>query len=1558
MKDFIQALAEKNIRLSLVENDLKLIYDSDEDISPDIISRVKENKPALLHYLKKHDTRQEYKRIEKAAPAPDYPVSNGQRRLWLASQQKEASRAYNLAGHRYLNGQFSKEVFEKAIARLVSRHEILRTVFRLNEKGEIRQVVLPLSAGFCEVAYHDFEGAAPDEVKAFLLAEAGKIFDLSQGPLFSTALIRLGPDRYVFSFNIHHIISDGWSMEILGREVLENYRAYSTGVVEDVPAPAIQYKDYAVWQQQELLTDRFQQHRQYWLEQLSGELPVLSIPSDMTRPPVLTYGGRELSAVISYDHIAALGQLCAQQQGTLFMGLLAVLNTLFYRYTGQEDIIIGSPVAGRDHADLDDQIGFYVNTLALRTRLKGTESFSELLDRVRNTTLSAYDHQVYPIDRLIDEMGLQRDPSRSPLYDVTMVLQNQREKGHGWDVSGIAENEVIDRGACMAKFDLLVSFVERADALQIIVQYNEAIYDKETVKRLINHFKQLLEQVIAHPQRPIQQLDYMLPAERIQLLGAFNSTQTVYPEGKTFLDMFREQVTAQPNHTALTFNGEPLTYNELDEKSNQLAHYLIKKGVAPETLVPICLERSAEMIISIMGILKAGAAYVPVDPGYPAERIAYMLSDTHPPLIISHTDFKELFEDQRGMLKLLVDRDWMAVEMEPAELPQLSVSTGNLAYVIYTSGSTGKPKGVMIEHGSLFNYLSYCHDKYLWNRSRQYKAALFTSLSFDLTVTSILGVLSAGGELVIYPQDMPVQDIMQDVFWGPSQINFLKCTPAHIELLHGLCGERSAVGQIIVGGEELKHHQVALLRSANSDIIIYNEYGPTEATVGCVVETLEGSTPLPENRSVLIGKPAANTQIYILDAAKQPVATGVPGELYIGGAQLARGYLDNPQLTAERFIPHPFREGARIYRTGDLARWLPDGNIAYLGRIDDQVKIRGFRVELGEIEQAIITADGISSAVVVLREDERGQRNLAAYFVSEEQVNPDVLRQQLLEKLPEYMVPAWLIQLDELPLTPNGKVNRKALPNPGHTSAATAYVAPKNEIEACLAQVWEQVFELDYPVGAKHSFFELGGSSLTAILVINKLERAGYSVSIDNLLKYHVLEDLARAVTAARPPAAEQEQEEHNAAADNLFGLSYNQQLYVHGDNIAHAYGYFSLQLPAFNKAAFTAAFQKLLAGHEVLRTKFHRKNGAFLQEILPATHTANRIHFIERDILDANSPQVQDTLERLFSEPFDLYGGEVMKCAVMHNNNEAQALFIIHHIVTDYVSNQQLKEIFLQYYNNDETNDHRPAYRDFIRAQEAFYHSEQGKEKAAFWEACLKEIDVHSLPVYSEFSQLNDVTVVTSSITIDKKRLTAWRSYCRHMHIFPSTLALGIFRYAAFKEFPECQSFIINVIANGRDLRLPGFAAGKAIGQFTNALPVLMERRFASPDNVLRGIQQTYLQARLHQEIHFGCICEMIRRKYGWSVTDATAYNISYLDHTGEQLKERPAESSRARETAWNKEKGGLAIKCYEYANAIVLEWENLCHRDNAHARISEGYYIRQMKDIIESIINHHNVK
>ncbi|WP_406826317.1 amino acid adenylation domain-containing protein [Pedobacter sp. KACC 23697] len=1189
--------------------------------------------------------------LQPVALQPNYKLSSAQRRLWVLSQFEESNIAYNMSGTFVFEGALDEQVLFHSFQQLISRHESLRTVFREDEKGDLRQYIHDAEASAFRISNEDLRNSPDQDEKARLLIQDAIMtpFDLSVGPLLRAGLYRLADNKWVFTYVMHHIISDGWSMGVLIRELLTYYSAYIKGMPLTLPPLRIQYKDYAAWQQEQLSGESLDYHKNYWLQQFEGDLPVSQFPTDKPRPAVKTYNGGFVHQKIGSSVLKGLHDLLQEEGSTLFMGLLATVNVLLHRYSNQEDMIIGSPIAGREHADLENQLGFYVNTLALRSRFKGTESYRCVLAGVKSLTLGAYEHQAYPFDELVDELSLQRDMSRNALFDIMVVLQDTDVQVQGDDlISGLKVSAYEGGSHEISKFDLTFYFAATDIGLGLTLEYNSDLYEIATAERIGRHLVQLLESIIASPDLPVEDLIFLNKSEEEELLLEFNMTAADYPRDKTLIGLFELQVMKDAQRTALVFEDREMSYGELNSLSNQLASYLRNRySIEPDDLIGIHLERSEWMVISILAALKSGGAYVPIDPDYPEERVAYMRSDSGCKVLINIAEL-ELFKSQ-------------AAEYSSKNR---AVATGSehLAYVIYTSGSTGKPKGCTITNGNVCSYIQWANDYYPGSGN----FGLYTSFSFDLTVTSIFCPLTIGGKLLIYNQREELTIVLTHSFSEESGIDCIKLTPSHIYLLKHLNLSSSSMQCAIVGGEQVTTEQIKILKAINPEIKIYNEYGPTEATVGCIVKELD------ENMPVLIGKPITGTDIYILGEKNTLCPIGVAGEIYIGGAGVSPGYLNQPALTASKFVNNPYKQGQRIYRTGDLARWLPDGDIDFMGRIDDQVKIRGYRIEVGEIEQALEGHPQIDSSVVVAIDGVSGDKELAAYLVSSVALQLVDIRSYLSDLLPAYMLPGYFIPLAVLPLTANGKVDKKRLPpvDGAGLSSGRVYVAPRNHTEEKLAAIWSGVLSRD-EIGVLDSFFELGGHSLKATRLASQIYKEfGVKLGLKDLFAKPVLEEQALLISESQAisflplvPVEVQASYALSSAQRRLWVLSQFSEGSV-AYNMPAVYVFEGF----LDVDGLSYAFGELIGRHEVLRTVFREEaSGEVRQVVLSPSELGFRISLADLSAAVPSESAVASALRSEQALAFDLSTGPLLRASLYDLGGGRYVFtYTLHHIISD----------------------------------------------------------------------------------------------------------------------------------------------------------------------------------------------------------------------------------------------------------------------------------------------------
>jgi amino acid adenylation domain-containing protein len=1031
-------------------------------------------------------------KLPELRPIPrdgDLPLSFAQQRLWFLDQLDPANIAYNNPYAVRLSGALDHHALERSLSEIVRRHEVLRTTFTTRQ-GKTVQVINSSEPWVLEL--RDLQ-ALPDEereaeARRLAFEEAQRPFDLQHGPLLRTNLLRLDQQQHILLLTMHHIVFDAWSIGIFLQEIGALYQAFVADQPSPLPELPVQYADFANWQTNLLQGDTLAGHVSYWRTQLDG-VATLELPTDRPRPAMQTFKGAHQSFSMSASLAESVHELGRKQGVTLFMTLLAAFQILLHRYTSQVDISVGTPIANRNYREIEGLIGFFINTLVLRTDLSGDPRFHELLQRVRDTALNAYTHQDLPFEKLVEELQPERNLGRTPYFQVLFTVRNISSSRLSLP-DLLLEGLDIETGT--SKFDLLMLVDETEQGINFGFEYNTDLFDNSTIARVARHFENLLAGIVAAPDCRLSHLPLLDQDEERQLVYDWNATDHFYPSDQCIHRMFEEQVERTPDAVALAFEDTELTYRTLNERANQLAHYLKELGVGPDVFVGILLERSIEMMVSVLAVMKSGGAYLALEPAYPRERIAYMLEDSKARVMLSQKLFSRELADM-PIPVVLLDSDWTTVSEKPAHNPDSKTFSDNLVYATYTSGSTGKPKGIAMPHRAVRNLLEwqFC-ETHLPPGARTLQ---FASLSFDVSFQDMFSTWGSGGAVVLVTGEArrDLAGLAQVLVAKEIDRLFIPAVALQ-QLAEGFCANdriTAPLRKVIAGSEQLQiTRSLTRMFTELPDCTLHNEYGPSETHVVTELKLPQSVAEWPERPAV--GKPIYNTQIYILDPHLKPVPIGVSGELFLGGAGVSRGYLGRPDLTAEKFVPDPFSQqpGQRLYRTGDLGRWLADGNVVFLGRMDFQVKIRGFRVEPGEIEVALNSHAAVRETIVLAREDEPGKRRLVAYIVLSEDSSPTVseLRSFLLTTLPDYMVPSVFVFLDALPLTPNGKVNRKALPIPDQSrpELERAYVAPRTALEQVVAECWANVLGLER-VGVNDDFFDLGGHSLLATQVIGRL---------------------------------------------------------------------------------------------------------------------------------------------------------------------------------------------------------------------------------------------------------------------------------------------------------------------------------------------------------------------------------------------------------------------------------------------------------------------------------------
>ncbi|WUP96012.1 amino acid adenylation domain-containing protein [Streptomyces sp. NBC_00247] len=1285
------------------------------------------------------------------------PLSFAQQRLWFLDRLTPGSADYLVPTALRVRGRLDITALETALTALVARHEVLRTSFPADDDGRPQQVIT--APWPVDVAVHDLRSDADAEGRGreVLRAEATRPFDLTTGRPLRANLVHLAEDDHYLLLTVHHIASDGWSSGILARELRELYAAALAGHHASLPELPVQYADFAVWQREQLSGPALERQLGYWSGRLAGLEP-LELPTDHPRPAHTNGTGDVVTFAVPGEVVERLREAVGRQGASLFMTLLSLFEIVLARYCRQDDIAVGTPIAGRNRAEIEDVVGFFVNTLVMRTDLSGDPTFAELVERVKDTALGAYDHQDLPFERLVEEIAPERDLSRNPLFQTMFVLQApESADGEAWELAGTEVEPVeIERG--VAKFDLTLTAVETSDGLQAVLEYRTDLFERATIERMAGHLGTLAAAVAATPDAHLSELNMLTARERQEILVDWNGTTGPYPDTATIHQLVEDRVTTSPDAIALTHGTTQWTYAQLNQKANRLAHHLRTTGITPDTLIAVCLDRSPELIATLLGILKAGAAFVPLDPDYPTDRITYMINDANAPLIITTTHHTHRLPTTTPLL--LTDTHWPD---GPDTNPHPHATPDDLAYIIYTSGSTGRPKGVALEHRGVVNYLHWCDQNYPVTHPHGIGTILYSSITFDLTITALFLPLIQGTQLHI-PTPQPDQtafDAAIELILTNTPISFLKATPSHLEILAAHLTTQNThhhITTIVAGGENLTPQLVTqLLDHSTTHTTISNEYGATEGSVANVMSLT--TTPDPNGHTTTLGQPITNTTTYVLDHHNQPAPIGIPGHALLGGICLARNYHNRPDLTTQRFTPNPLHtptnptttgkhtpDSPRTYHTGDLVTWRPDGTLEFIGRIDNQIKLRGYRIELGEIENALHTHPHIHTTTVTTHEDTPGNKRLTAYIVTTPGTSPQAneLCAHLQEQLPDYMIPTTFITLPELPLTPNGKVDTKALPAPDHhrPDLDATYVAPRTTAEHVVTSIWSDILGID-TVGVHDNFFTLGGHSLLATRVTSRLrQQLGIDVPVRALFTSPTPATLAAVLrgpaTAAQAPLVPADR------ADGPLPLSFAQQRLWFLDQLTPGSAEYLVPMGLrvrgeLDTNALASAFTGLVARHEILRTRFVTDDSGRPSQIVDAPWSVTPVVHDVRNAapgLEGRERTAQELMGKEARRPFDLDGGRLLRVDLVRVAQDDQFLLItLHHIVSDGWSSGILARELRELYAAALAERHASLpelpvqYADFAVWQREQLTGAFLDEQLAYWRERLAGVPVLELP-------------------------------------------------------------------------------------------------------------------------------------------------------------------------------------------------------------------------------------
>jgi len=1443
------------------------------------------------------------------------PLSPSQQNLWVLHQLNLYSSAYHIGLSWRLTGTLNIPALECSLNAIALRHESLRTRF-VEQDGQPCQQVLPDIALSLPVS--DLRPLPEDAVEAEIqrLTEqcVRQPFDLSRDPLLRTHLIQLNETTSILLLVLHHIVADGWSRGVLMRELATFYRAFAENAVPALPPLAIQYADYTLWQQQWLQSDACRTQLDYWRQQLTG-LSRLELPSDRSRPAVPNFTSRTCTRPLPSDCVTALKVLSQREGTTLFMTLLAAFKLLLHRYTAQDDIGVGVPVANRNHSGVEPLIGFFVNTLVLRTLLIGSMTFRSLLQQVRQVTADAFQHSEVPFAKVVEAMECDRNLGQNPLFQVMFQLQSGYQRQNATtldlDLPGLEVQQTwIAPG--QTKFDMTWHVIEREDGLLLAVEYRTDLFDEDRIQRMLEHFQILLAGILAHPDCPVAELPLLSTVERHQLLVEWNQTQILLPS-ECFHQRFEAQVEQTPDAIAVIDPTQQLTYDQLNRRANQLAHTLLAQGIGPESLVGIYLPRSVELMVVLLGVLKAGGAYVPIDPSLPAERVRFILADAQVSLIV--TTGAEVLGEMLGgthpTLDLIGEREKLAQATD--HNVTVSPEPENLAYVIYTSGSTGKPKGTLLTHQGLSNYLHWCTQAY--NVAAGGGAPVQSSIGFDATITSLFAPLMVGQPVTLLPETHEVEALSQAI-QGSDTFSLVKLTPSHLKALAPLILPPTPplphspapplphppAHSLILGGEALHGCDITPWQQHFPNLRLINEYGPTEAVVGCCIYDI----PLDfAGDTVPIGRPIANVQLYVLNPNLEPVPIGIPGELYIGGAGVARGYLNRPDLTAERLVPNPFFQGtgngeqgignqgtfptpysllpasySLLYKTGDCARYRSDGTLEYLGRMDDQIKLRGYRIEPGEIEVALCQHPQVEQAVVVLRDDLGEAAKLVAYLVlnfessilnsefriqnSKLNIQNSKLKNYLADKLPTYMLPDYFVALESLPLTVNGKVDRRALPLPEIETAVSEANRPLTETEQSLVAVWAEVLRRD-TVGMHDNFFELGGDSILAMQIIARAHQGGLHLTPRQLFQHQTVAELAAVAELRSQSAVSQE------PVTGAVPLTPIQQ------------DFFAQELPEphhFNQAVMVTvaadvqrpilaqALRALVGHHDGLRSRFSCQNGLWEQVIqVPDAVT------VPLDALDLSHLSSENQAEALTAavntcqSSLNLAAGPLFRAALLRlGERDCRLLLIAHHLIVDGVSWRILLE------------DLETAYRQLAAGSQVILppktHSIQAwanqlvalgrsgyfEAERSYWQdVCAPAA---AIPVdFGGDAQRNTVASVDEIfIELDADQTQALLEVATQTyHVQVNEVLLTVLGQT-LKSWMQSPRVLIDLEGHGRDLDLQNLQnlteldGSRTVGWFTAVYPLRLELPSGTMAEQLRLVKEQ-LRSVPHQGMGYGIL-------------------------------------------------------------------------------------------------------
>ena len=1381
-------------------------------------------KRALLERLLQENgvLTQSRQRIPRRSDQDTVLLSSTQQRLWFLDQLESGNPIYNIPAALRLTGAVNIDALNKGLRAICQRHDVLRTTFSTVDGKPVSTIHQQSPQDLLTVVELETVPTPEREetVKRLAVEEARRPFNLEQDMMMRAVLFRLHATDHLLLLSLHHIASDGWSLAILVQELSAFYTSFDeSGASPEQSELAIQYADFALWQHQRLQSEEFNRQLDYWRKKLSGDLPFLQLPSDRRRPAASSFKGALHHFKFSNSLSRALKELSQQEQASLFMTLLAAFKVVLYRYTGQTDILVGTAVANRQRTELEEMIGVFVNTLVLRTDLSSGPSFRRLLQRVKDTVLEADAHQDLPFEKLVEILRPERSISHNPLFQVMFVLQNapmQRVELPALTLDPVP----LDIGR--AQFDLSVNLVEMPEEIGGWFEYSTDLFETETIECLFNHFQTLLHGIVANPDQSIDTLPLLSPDEEHRLFRVWNQPQLEYASHQCLHQLFELQAEQTPDAIAVVLGNDRISYGALNQRANQLAHYLKSQGITADCLVGICTQRSIEMVVAMLAVLKAGGAYVPLDPTYPVERLTYIMEDSQVSVVLAqkHSTSKMPLSTMRSEIKVIdLDADWSSlIEHQSVENLVSDVGPQNLAYLIYTSGSTGRPKGIMIQHQSVVALVSWAQTVFTPEQLTGVLAS--TTICFDFSVFELFLPLSSGGKVILAENALSLPSLP-----AADQVTMVNMIPSAIAGLLKADALPSGVNTINLGGEPLALQLVQELYQRPQVTDVFNLYGPSEGTV------LSTFNRIPKDlaQTPSIGHPITNAQAYVLDNHLQPVPINVVGELFIGGAGLARGYWQRPDLTDEKFIPHPFSSepGARLYRTGDLVRYRSNGEIEFLGRTDHQVKVRGFRIELQEIEATLQQHGAVQEAIVIAHLNQANYKYLVAYVVSsnDDTISRDSLRQFLKTRLPDYMIPGQFVFLDEFPLIPSGKIDRSALVAP--SKQQTDKTKPSTPVQNVLAEIWSELLNIDQ-VGIHDNFFELGGDSILSIQVVARASQVGLHLVPKQLFQHQTIAELAAVVNMASAPLTEQGVITGAVPLAPIQHWFFEQPL-----SEPHRWNQsVLLQVqPSLNPDWVEQILQQLLVQHDALRLRFTQEPQGWSQTIVNVASDSSPFEYVDLSGLSELEQQTEiDSRTNELQASLNLSTGPLIRVALfsLGEHRPCRLLFIIHHLVVDGISWRILLEQFCSLYHQLQQGQslQLPAktssYKQWTERLITWVHTPQVEQEFSYWLSNINAAHISPLPVDGT-GRNSEAVVKTVSVTLDSDDT---RALLQEVPLAYQTQINDVLLTAlalSFEQWTKSATLLVDLEGHGREDLFEDLNLSKTVGWFTAVFPVLL---------------------------------------------------------------------------------------------------------------------------------------